>query len=70
MITTKENLGISPELRAELQQAAANAVKGVRDSQKMREACQRMDRMREENRKLFGEQDIGVEIIRHMREGQ
>jgi hypothetical protein len=26
-----------------------------------------MDRIREENRRLFGEQNIGVEIIREMR---
>jgi hypothetical protein len=68
--TTESTPGISHELRAELQAAAENAVKGVRDLQKMKEACERMDRMREENRKLFGEQDIGVEIIRQMRESR
>jgi hypothetical protein len=29
-----------------------------------------MDRLREENRKLFGEQNIAVELIRQTREGK
>jgi hypothetical protein len=36
----------------------------------MRKACERMDRMREENRKLFGEQSIGVDLIREMRDSR
>jgi hypothetical protein len=70
MKTTEDTLGISPELRIEFREAAENAVKGIRDPQKMKEACERMDRMREENRKIFGEENIGVEIIRQMRESR
>jgi cell division protein FtsW len=44
-------------------------VKGVRRPDKMKAACERMDRMREENRKLFGEQDIAVRLIRETRDG-
>jgi hypothetical protein len=61
---------ISPELRAELQRTLADAVAGIRDPEKMKAAAERMDRMREENRRLFGDQDIGVEIIRGIRDGK
>ena len=57
---------ISPELRLELERTMADAAKGVRDPRKMRASAERMDRMREENRRLFGQQEIGVEIIREM----
>jgi hypothetical protein len=33
----------------------------------MRAACERMDRLREENRRLFGEQNIAVELVRQTR---
>ena len=69
MNTTEDNL-ITPELMAELQEAADQAAKGVRDPETRRQACQRMDRMREENRKLFGEQNVGVDIIREMRDNR
>jgi hypothetical protein len=36
----------------------------------MRKAAERMDRIREGNRRLFGEQPVGVEIIREMRESR
>ena len=43
-------------------------LKGIRRSEKMRAACERMDRVREENRRLFGEQNIAVELIRQTRD--
>ena len=61
---------IAPELRSELQQALVDAARGVRDPEKMKSAAERMDRMREENRRLFGDGDIGVEIIRSIRDNQ
>ncbi len=51
----------------ELQQAAEKLARGERDREAAKRAAQRMDRMREENRKLFGVQNIGVDIIRQMR---
>jgi hypothetical protein len=36
----------------------------------MQAACDRMDQIREENRRRFGVQDIGVEIIREMRDSR
>lgn len=70
MKTVESSTGISPELRAELQQTIADAANGVRDPLKMKAAAERMDRLREENRRLFGETDIGVEILRSIRENQ
>jgi hypothetical protein len=34
----------------------------------MQAACERRDRLREENRRLFGEQNIAVELIRQARD--
>ena len=42
--------------------------KGIRRPNKMKAACERMDRMREENRKLFGEQTMAVDLIREARD--
>jgi len=69
MDTIDETL-ISHEVMAELREAADKAAKGLRDPDAARQACERMDRMREKNRKLFGDQDIGVEIIRAMRDSR
>ena len=61
--------GIIPEhVKAELEEALANIARGVRDPRKMKTACEEMDRIREENRRLFGETDIAVELIRRTRE--
>ncbi len=42
--------------------------KGIRRPEKMQAACEHMDRLREENRQLFGEQHIAVELIRRTRD--
>ena len=60
--------GIPPELMAELQAAADQAARGVRDPEAMRLACERMDRMREELRVQHGEMNIAVELIRESRD--
>jgi hypothetical protein len=69
MATIENNAGaIPPDLMAELQQAAQRAAKGIRDPEAMRQAAERMDRLREENRKKVGVQDIGVQIVREARD--
>jgi hypothetical protein len=70
MNTTEQNPGVSPAVLAELQEAAVQAARGVRDSKAIRRACERMDRLREENRRRFGIQNIGVQIIRAMRDAR
>jgi hypothetical protein len=67
MITNKPTTEMPEELKAQLQQTLEDLVKGIRRPEKMKAACERMDRMREENRKLLGEQEIAVQFIREAR---
>jgi hypothetical protein len=55
---------------AELRDAASRLAKGIRDPKFMRRSCERMDRIREENRLMFGAKDLGIEIIRQPRESR
>jgi len=68
--TTEPSPGIPEELKDQLQQTLDDLVKGIRRPDKMKAACERMDRMREENRTLFGEQNIAVDLIRVTRDHQ
>ena len=68
MNTTGTMAGIPEDVKAQLQQTLDDLVKGIRRPEKMKAACERMDRMREENRKLFGEQNIAVDLIRETRD--
>jgi len=70
MNTTETATGIPPEFRVELHQTLADIANGIRDPEKMKASAERMDRMRERNRRLLGGPEIGVEIIREMREGR
>ena len=67
MNETEKAAGIPEDVKAQLQQTLDDLVKGIRRPDKMKAACERMDRMREENRRLFGEQNIAVELIRETR---
>ncbi len=60
--------GIPSEILAELQQAAERAAEGIRDPEIMRQACARMDQMREELRREHGEMNIAVDLIREIRD--
>jgi hypothetical protein len=68
MNTTETATGIPDAVKAELQEALNNLGGGIRDPEKARQACERMDRLREENRRLFGEQNVAVELIRQTRD--
>jgi hypothetical protein len=68
MNTTEIISGISEEVKAQLRQTLDDLVKGIRRPDKMKAACERMDRMHEENRKRFGEQNIAVDLIRETRD--
>jgi hypothetical protein len=56
--------GIEEQVRSQLQNTLDDLARGVRHPDKIKAACERMDRMREENRKLFGEQNAAVDLIR------
>jgi hypothetical protein len=71
MSSTEASSGkTTDEVKAELQKAIDNLGRGIYDREKARKACEHMDRIREENRGLFGEQDIAVELIRQTRDQQ
>jgi hypothetical protein len=53
---------------AELQEAVDRLVKGIRDPEATRKACERMDRMREAMRKRVGEVEVAVSLIRESRD--
>jgi hypothetical protein len=59
---------IPDDLRAELQEALDDLAKGRRRPNKIRTARAHMDRVREEDRKLFGEQNTAVELVRQARD--
>jgi hypothetical protein len=66
--TTNSPAGIPPDLAEELRETLADLAKGIRRPEKVRAACERMDRLREENRRLFGEQNVAVELVRQTRD--
>ncbi len=63
-----EQITLPHELLAEMEQAARIALSNLRDREEMRQACERMDRMREETKRKHGILDIGVRTIRELRD--
>ena len=63
MNTTEITTGIAADLAVQFQEALDDLAKGIRRPEKMQAACERMDRLREENRQLFGEQNIAVALV-------
>jgi hypothetical protein len=58
------------DLQSELQAAVDRLVKGTRDPEAIRKACDRMDRMRDEMRRRTGDVELAVELIREVRDAQ
>jgi hypothetical protein len=56
-----------PDVTADLQAVAQRAAQGVLDLEDAQKAAADVDRIREENRRRFGEQAVGVAIIREFR---
>ena len=69
MNKTETPTGIIPDdVKAGLQEALNNLAGGIRDPEAARQARERMHRIREKNRKLFGETNIAVALIRQTRD--
>lgn len=51
----------------ELNEALARLVAGPRDAEVMRQACERMDAMREELRQRIGTVEVAVDLVRDAR---
>jgi hypothetical protein len=51
-----------------LREAIDRVVRGIRDPNAARRACEEMDQAREEMRREFGERDLAVDLIRESRD--
>lgn len=68
MNTTTQHGGIDPALKAEMQQACERIAKGMFPTmQERRTAAMQIDRMRDENAKTFGIQDVTLDAVRASR---
>lgn len=71
MNRTTEHGDMHPGLKAGLQEACDRIAEGVLPTMEERKAAAaRVDRMREENAKLFGIQDVTLNAVRQSRHGQ
>ena len=68
MKTTAENAGMDPALKAQMRKACDRIAKGILPTTEERKsAAARIDRLREENAKLFGVQDVTLDAVRQSR---
>lgn len=71
MATAKINTVTPPEIMADLEEVARQAASGgVRDPELVRRVTERANKARQEILEKFGVQDIGVQIIREMRDAE
>jgi hypothetical protein len=71
MKTTADNSGMDPALKAEMQEACDRIARGILPTmEERRAAAARIDRIREENAKLFGVQEVTLDAVRASRNGQ
>lgn len=61
---------IPAHLLAEMKEAAERAARGERDPERMRRTAERMDRIRAENLRLYGVEDVAVGAVRSARDGE
>ena len=68
MASIAENTGMDPALKVEMQQACDRIAKGILPTMDERKAAAaKIDRMREENAKVFGIQDVTLDAVRQSR---
>lgn len=70
MSTGTKTIGACREAWSELQSALDHVSNGIRDPEAARKSRERMNRLREENRKRLGVQNIVVDLIRRARESR
>jgi hypothetical protein len=69
MKTTAENTGMNPALKAMMQEACNRIANGILPTMEERKAAAaRIDRMREENARFFGVQDVTLGAVRESRD--
>jgi hypothetical protein len=68
MKTTSENTGMDHALKTDMQEVCDRIAKGILPTMEERKAAAaRIDRMRGENAKLFGIQDVTLDAVRAYR---
>ncbi len=71
MTGSTENTGIDSTLKAHMQAACDRLAKGILPTMAERKAAAaRIDRLRDENAKRFGTQDVTLDAVRASRNGQ
>ncbi|HEV3259127.1 MAG TPA: hypothetical protein VG013_19800 [Gemmataceae bacterium] len=69
-MSPSESSGIPPDILADLEDVARQAATGgVRDPELLRRVYERSAKARDELRQKYGVLDIGVDIIREIRDG-
>jgi hypothetical protein len=67
-MTNTEKRSAIPEDLVELEATIDRAMRGIQDPEKIRQAAERMDRMREEMRQRVGVGEWAVQLIREARD--
>ena len=62
------DISATEEAKHQLDEAIAKLMRGERDPEAVRLACERMDRMREETRKRVRTVEVAVDYIRELRD--
>jgi hypothetical protein len=71
MKTVSENAGMDPALKAMLQEACDKIAKGIFPTMEERKAAAaEIDRLRENNARIFGIQDVTLDAVRESRAGR
>jgi hypothetical protein len=71
MKATADTTGMDPALKAKMQEACDHIAKGVFPTMEERKAAAAtIDRMRDENARLFGIQDVTLDAVRASRNSQ
>ncbi len=70
MATIDKPSAFTPEAMEAMRQAADRAARGIRDPAEMRRASESMDRIREAIRQRHGTLDIGLALIREIRDAE
>ena len=71
MNTVDDTTGMDPTVKAKLQEACDRVARGEKISQEERKAAAaRIDKMREENAKILGIQEVAVDLVRQSRDSR
>jgi hypothetical protein len=66
-MSTKATADETTQALSELRETIDRLIRGERDPEAMRKACERMDAMREDLRRRIGTVDIAVDLVRDAR---